>query len=135
MNPTNLTISWEEAMKEDMDLMRDVLFRVEESKHPGIDNLSLKAIFKDYTAEKLTYHIKLLKQSDLIDAHEVFDPSTEIGWIIEGLTPSGHAFVAAARNDNRWNKTKNFVVEKVGAIALTYLSQTLLGDALRSLGL
>jgi hypothetical protein len=132
MTPIN-PLRWEDAMQEDMNMMRDILFKIEGSQHPGISPSLLRSLFENYTTEEINYHLKLLKQSNLIDAKQVVNISSGINWRVDGLTPSGHAFVAAAKNNTLWEKSKSFVIDKVGSIAFTYLSQVLLDKAMKLL--
>ncbi len=97
-------------MKRDVDLIRNILLKVEET-----DDTELSA--KRFTVEGydetiVARHIELLQEADLVDANIV---KTQIGttaaWI-HRLTWSGHEFLDAARNDTVWNKAKDYLTTR-----------------------
>lgn len=114
-------------MKRDMDLARRILFEIEEFPQPGAYG---QVEVEDYSSEMISYHVKLLAEAGLIEAR---DGSTfgRFDWKAGDLTWEGHEFLDAARDDNRWNKTKTIIVEKVGTLTFAVLKQGLV-EAIRT---
>jgi hypothetical protein len=113
-----------DAMRRDMDLFRSILLAIEASEDPGLDPISIHVQFIAYTDEEINYHLKLLQQSGFIDA-EPSRGNIGINWVVTGLTPNGHDFLDASRNDTIWQKAKDIVVNRGGSFTLNFLFQTL----------
>ena len=92
-------------MKRDFDLIREILFVVEQ--YPPLDRalcLQTKQFsdkFPGITDDILHEHIQLLVEVNLLEA-EPF----QLGWFITRLTWSGHDFLANSRVKSAWEKTK-----------------------------
>jgi Hypothetical protein (DUF2513) len=104
-------------MKRDMDLIRALLFEVE--KWPFTGGFDTVAI-PNRTQEEIAYHVYLAYDAGLIDA---VDASSHDGpqWYPKHLTNQGHEFLNAARADTTWNKAKETVINKTGALTLEAL--------------
>lgn len=106
-------------MKRDMDLVRQILFRMEENDGGyadpefGVDG---------YAEDVVGHHVWLMEQAGLITAEEVthLGSSSPIA-IPLSVTWSGHDFLASVRNDTVWQKVKRIVVEKGGGIPFEVL--------------
>ena len=106
-------------MKRDMDLIRKILRAVEESAFkPGILQID------GYTSEEVAYHSKLLCDEELITGLDVSSQDGE-GYLIEGLTWTGHDFLDASRNDTVWNKAKEVIKDKGGGFTFDILKSLL----------
>jgi hypothetical protein len=127
------SLHWRDALKRDMDLVRTILMRIEESGDPGISDFS-PFLDESYTNEQIQYHLGLIYQAGLIDA-EPAGSFEGASWIVKGLTWNGHEFVEAARDKNRWQKAKDIVLDKVGSLAFSHLLPVLLDLGLQRLGL
>lgn len=102
-------------MKRDMDLARKILFEVEKCENPWGPN---EVEVEGYTHQVVSYHIKLLYQAGLIEAQDASTMGPNgFSWFAGSLTWEGHEFIEAARDENRWTKTKRFVFEKGGGLA------------------
>jgi hypothetical protein len=104
-------------MKRDMDLMRAMLLRVEETPYGqfwsgGIEN---------YTHEQLYYHVQLAIETGLIEGG-LLDPD---GFYVRKLTYEGHEFLDAARSETMWNKAKDTLQKNAGALTLEGLKAAL----------
>lgn len=88
-------------MKRDMDLAREILFRIEADTHWPAD-VDLR--FEDLCDEVVGYHVMLLKEAGLIEAEEL--NSQELVYDSVRLTWTGHEFLNAARDDGRWDMAK-----------------------------
>ena len=98
-------------MKRDMDLIRAILLKAEESASLGGCQVELPG----YTAEGLYYNAKLAQDAGLIEAR--FLPNSTEFHVLR-LTYAGHEFLDAARNDNLWSKAKETVMEKTGTLTV-----------------
>jgi len=104
-------------MKRDMDLIREILLKVEELPFDGA--------FHDITVEgrsddEITYHVMLLHEAGLIEAADL---STLAGmcWKPLRLTYTGHEFLDAARSQTVWVKAKALVLKTSGALTVEAL--------------
>ena len=84
-------------MKRDMDLIRKILFHIEESNELDTRNIDISG----YEKNIVDYHIKLLNEAKLLNA-DILPPERGTIFIrtIGGLTWQGHDFLDAARNEN-----------------------------------
>ena len=80
-----------------------------------------------YSTEKISYHVKIMAEAELIETAEVFANSVyaEYGGIkiyvpIE-LTWWGHEFLEAVRDDSRWSKVKS-IMSKTGGFVFQIAS-------------
>jgi hypothetical protein len=91
-------------MKRDMDILRDLLLKIEEA--PG--KVSWKAIVDgtDEEQKNKLQHLKLAAEAGLINGVIL---NTMQHWIIENieLTWEGHDFIDSIRDSEVWKKTKN----------------------------
>jgi hypothetical protein len=109
-------------MKRDMDLVRRILFQVEEKGQPhGYVDLEIPG----YAPEQIAHHVHLMQEAGLIEASNL--STTEgIDYRPTRLTWSGHEFLDAARNATVWNKAKEMVREKGGSVPFEILKDLLL---------
>ncbi len=112
-------------MKRDMDLIREILFRLEEigegeSTLPPLSDLG-------YSREKIGYHNYLLVDADLAFGYTVGRDSDVLPLCeVRALTWDGHEFLDAARDDARWFKAKS-VLTGVGGFSAVVLKEVLVG--------
>ena len=112
-------------MKRDLDLVRKILFQVEEKGQArGLVDLEIPG----YPPEQIAHHVWLLQDAGLIEAQDL---STSLGFDYrpKKLTWVGHEFLDAARNDTVWRKTKELVKEKGGSIPFEVLKGLLVKGA------
>lgn len=114
-------------MKRDMDLIRDILFALEDATEFDTP-LSLTIDGRD--EDEISYHVYLLDQAGLIKA---FDSSNDhfAYWRASHLTWNGHEFLTAAKDESRWKKAKA-IVTKHGGNATFEIIKTLLTEALKA---
>jgi DNA-binding transcriptional ArsR family regulator len=120
-------------MKRDMELIRKILFHLE-------DRPLLKAetelLIEGYERSVIMYHMLLLAQAGLVD----FEPEkTKTGRIIRahvlGLNWAGHEFLDAVRTEKVWRKLLKYAKEKGGSLPfelLKVLGTELLKESLKS---
>lgn len=120
-------------MKRDMELIRKILFFLEE--RPFLKATSDFPI-KGYERDFIRYHVLLLAQAGLID----FEPEiTKTGRIIRahaiGLNWAGHEFLDSVRSDKVWKKLLKYAKDKGGSLPfdlLKALGTELIMDSLKS---
>ncbi|WKA31591.1 DUF2513 domain-containing protein [Bradyrhizobium roseum] len=96
-------------MTRDMDLVRDILLRLEQLPATRDEYVQVAVdgeIFRDLkaSAPEIGYHVKLLIDHGFILSRSKRHPT--IGFLFEGLSWEAHDFVDSVRNDDIWNKTK-----------------------------
>lgn len=104
-------------MTKDLDLVRDLLLRTEESGFSSTD-------------PNTVYHIGLMREAGLVQA--IITPKKWkdrfILGILKRLTPAGHNFLNAARNEMIWTRTKRNFIQPGLFFSLSliadYLTQT-----------
>lgn len=122
-------------MRFDMDVARQILLAIEATpanQYP--DDVTLENVDEDTVLE----HIALLIDKGLIDGKTIpggMGDKRLYGVHIEGLTWNGHEFLANARNEQVWSKTKSFVKEKGGSISFEILKALLVKIAAQHVGL
>jgi hypothetical protein len=123
----------EGAMKRDIDLVRQLLFAIE--NHPsGFAPTELK--IEGFTEEQIGYHLSLMLEAKLINGSDVTHMGSESPEAIAtSLTWKGHEFAEAARNDTIWNQAKATIKEKGGSVTFAVLSQLLQNLCRSALGL
>jgi len=108
-------------MKRDMDLARDILFKLEDKNNPME---ALKYRREGYSDVEVSYHIKLLNEAGLIHA---IDASSAAGltWFAMHLTWEGHEFIELARSDSGWQKSLATAKEKAGGLSFDLIKRLL----------
>jgi hypothetical protein len=87
-----------------------------------------------YSTEKISYHVKIIAEADLIEqveipANQVYaEYAGTIVYIPTGLTWWGHEFLEAVKDDARWRKVKSimgktggFVFQVASSVAIKLL--------------
>lgn len=120
-------------MKRDMELVRKLLLAVEAHDSPD-KTFDIENTFPDYPLEVVMYHVKILDEAGLVDATDASD-SRKIYYMPNGLTWNGHEFLDAIRNDTVWNKVKQVIQEKGGAIPFALMQALALSFAKSHFGL
>jgi len=94
-------------MPRDMDLIRKLMLQFEHDD---------SSIPEGYSKEEVAYHVKQMVKSGLIEAAVVEAPSPgkmkPTQFIFRDITPAGHDFIAAIRNDGIWSKLKTKFKDK-----------------------
>jgi len=112
-------------MTRDMDLIREILLRLEGMRIEGEYNAVRvhDPVFAGLEAdpEAIGYQLKLLINHGLIASRSKNHPAA--GFIFEGLTWAGHDFLDAVRSDDIWKRTKA-AAQKVGGWSVDALVET-----------
>lgn len=97
-------------MKRDMELVRKILFAIEE-QHEDADIYNLK--IDGYTDKEVAYHCKLLHEAGFVSKYSSRFADDELYYFLIGsVTWNGCEFLDKIRADTVWNKTKAVVTEK-----------------------
>ncbi len=108
-------------MKRDMDLIRQLLLKIEGSETRYADDLDIPG----YSRQEIGYHLELLISATLINCDRVgWTFGGDFGAAVNGLTWEGHDFVEAIRSDSIWNRTKESIRDRgldVGSLPIELL--------------
>jgi hypothetical protein len=113
-------------MKRNPDLVRQILLELEKEPYQG---QPIPIQIDDVTKEEIVYHVMLLNEAGLIEAFDL--GIGDVSWMPVRLTWSGHEFLDAARDDDRWNRAKQRMADQGDGTAFEVLKEVLL-DMLRS---
>jgi len=94
-------------MKRDMELIRKLLFLIEELDDP---HKELK-IPSDIDKQVAVYHLKLLEQAGYTENNIKYAGNQPL-WIYSSLTWDGHEFLDSVKNDTVWEKVKEGIKSK-----------------------
>jgi hypothetical protein len=120
-------------MKRNWDTIREILLRTEELTLGC--TLGLSDFEKDREHE-IAYHVKLLDESGLIKVSILeYSGDADIYFDLDRLTWSGHDFLDAIRNDSIWNKTKQMITDKGGAMTFELIKSFAISLAKTALGI
>ena len=114
-------------MKLDMELVREILFQIEDCTDSSGLN---EPIIKDRPLDVVDYHVVFCVQSGLIEGAKIF-VSDRRTYMFLNLTPSGHEFVTQSRNDTIWNAAKEQIRQK-GLPATIDVIKTVLSGLIKS---
>lgn len=119
-------------MKRDMDLIRELMLKLESIPLEFGDNTHLEPSdprlqIADYSVDQIAYHLDLIEQAGFLKSCR---GRPAIGVMFSGLSWSGHEFLDSVRNPDVWHKTKAIAAAAGGATidiivmaAKTYLQQ------------
>ena len=97
-------------MKRDMDLVREILLKLEDGSVKGRQWLQ-HGVIEGEPNVKVWHHVKIMDEVGLIEAERRTPLGVEM-WIPTDITWHGHDFLEAARNSNTWEKVKQIAMEK-----------------------
>ena len=106
-------------MKRDMDLVRRLLFLIEEQN----DTFSELKLPQDIDKTIAIYHLNLMEQAGLTE-NNIKYASDEPYWVYSQLTWEGHDFLDSIKNDTIWDKTKESIKSKgleIGQVSFNVL--------------
>lgn len=120
-------------MKRDMDLVRKLVFAIEDHPH-GFAPSDIE--IDGYTEEQIGYHLFIMMEAGLINGADVSHTGCRSPQALaSSLTWAGHEFADAARSESFWNKAKKTIQEKVGSITIGLLTEYLQQMARDALGM
>lgn len=99
-------------MQRDMELIRKILFVIEE-KYVDTWLPASEIIIDGYDMKTIAYHCAILHDAGLISDYNDAYCDNELSFFGVGrLTWAGHEFLDKIKNDNVWNKTKSIIKEQ-----------------------
>lgn len=119
-------------MKRDMDLIRELLLKLEDLCQKADSVLVIKKDSEElqvdgYNSEQIGYHLSLLREARLILPDK---GGTTRGMYFQGLSWSGHDFVDSVRDPEVWSKAKSgarqaggFTLELMKDLALGFIKK------------
>ena len=114
-------------MKLDMDLVRLILFQVEDCMNPwGLEKVTVEG----FPPEVVDYHVVYCVDSGLLTGGKLFTSGSRT-YVGVNLTPLGHDFVSESRNDTTWNAAKEQIRQK-GLPATIDVLKTVLSGLIKS---
>jgi hypothetical protein len=119
-------------MQRNMDLIREILVRMEAEEHAYAPKLHIDG----HTDEEIGFHVWLLSDAGLIKAHNVTSHADRGPTAIPvHLTWQGYEFLAIAKNDSVWKKGTATVMAKAGTIGFELLKAVLMAELRKQIGL
>ena len=99
-------------MKRDMELMRKLLFAIEEQYEPG--EITIFSInIPDYDTQTIAEHCDLIFQAGFIKSYEpITGGGRVLDFTIGNLTNPGYEYLELIRNEEVWGKTKTEIEKK-----------------------
>ena len=122
-------------MKRDMELVRTILFAIEDQFISGcICNLEIDG----YDQNTVGYHCQLMFENGLIDAFKAdgYDDEPMAVFFVGNLTWEGYDFLEKIRQDTIWNKIKSCITQKGLPFVFEVvkeISTSVLNDSLQNL--
>jgi len=111
-------------MKRDIDLLREILFKLEEQPDPN--ELLYPEQMERHDPIQVSHHIYLLYDGGLITAIDASAVGQPHYWVAKYLTWEGHEFLEASRNITAWNQVKSMLVETGGGMVFAIVKELLL---------
>lgn len=106
-------------MKRDPELIRKLLIAIENSPPEGLSIPPLP--FEDYSLETVVYHIELLRDANFVEASIWSGFGRAGGARVKRLKWDGTEFLDSIRNDNIWEKAKEYSLATAGVITIETL--------------
>ncbi len=122
-------------MKRDMDLMRQILLRIEERSDVPPRTMTLDS-FMDMkkSSYEISLHLALLYDAGLIKVMDVSTVGDLEEFTIERLTLAGYEYLDAIRNYRVWDRVKK-TIDFVGGATLDVIKQVAVKELSKELGL
>lgn len=99
-------------MQRDMELIRKILFVIEE-KYVDTALMGNDIQIEGYDTKSIAYHCALLHDAGLISDYKAQYAENELYlWGVGRLTWDGHELLDKIKSDTVWNKTKTMIKEK-----------------------
>jgi len=118
-------------MQRDMDLVRKILMRMEDSPS-GRAGHSFE--FAGFTPEEVGYHAHLMMEDGLIEGVDVTNMESEGPEAMpRALTSKGHDFLDLACDQKRWNEATT-IIGRVGSAPIAVWMKVLNDLLLKELG-
>lgn len=112
-------------MRRNDDLIRSLMLHLEQASSYVNDGLELEG----HTRDEVAYHLALIVKAGLAEGPEPkysstgSDPTIPTAVVVMRLSPDGHDFIAALRDDTVWAKVKERLAKAGGSASLEIISQ------------
>ena len=106
-------------MKRDMDLVREILLKVEAT---APDVLGATVEIDRRSKAEVCGHVELLVDAGLVDARIA---ARQQHFVIFRMTWAGHEFLDSARNESIWRRAKTLAIEKGCGLSMLALQLAL----------
>ncbi len=120
-------------MKRDMDLIREILCKVESCE--DLSGLGHLPEIDGYSRPQVSYHMELLIDAGLIEADSITEFGSDTHYRAINLTWAGQDFLAATRDESLWNKAKTSVLKPTASYTFDILLEWLKVQVKQNLGL
>ncbi|PPJ42320.1 DUF2513 domain-containing protein [Pseudoxanthomonas sp. KAs_5_3] len=127
----------EPTMTRDDDLIRKLMLILEQANSYVNDNL----VVEGYTRDQIAYHLGLIVRAGYAEGPQPrysssgSDPTIPLAVVVNRLSPAGHDFIAALRDDTVWAKVKERLAKVGGSASLDVIGQVGASVAKQMLGL
>jgi hypothetical protein len=119
-------------MQRDMDLIREILLRLEAHPHGFAPALKIDG----YEDEQIGFHIVLMGQAGLVNVWDNTSTGDQSPCAMAtSLKWEGYEFLAASKDESTWKKGKAAVMSKAGTLGFELLKAVLTAEMRRQLGL
>ena len=116
-----------------MDLVRDILLRLEEMTAP--DQSLRPENVEGYTPYEVGYHIKMMCEANLINCTNAASHQYPMAYFAKHITWEGHDFLDAIRNESVWKQTKSVIADKGGSMAFEVVKQVAIEISKKMMGI
>lgn len=112
-------------MRRDDDLIRQLMLDLEEANSYVNDSHKVAG----YSRDQVAFHLAQIVKSGLAEGPDPIyrstgeDPTIPAAVIIKRLTPAGHDFISALRDDTVWAKVKEQTAQVGGSVSIEILKQ------------
>lgn len=98
-------------MKRDMELIRQILFYVEENYTPGQEWVRQITI-EGYDQESINEHVKLAYENGFFQKIHTISVCGGVSYWVGNLSNEGYDFLDRIRDDSVWKRTKEAITQK-----------------------
>ena len=112
-------------MTRDDDLIRALMLLLEQANSYINDSV----VVEGYTRDQVAYHLGLIVRAGYAEGPQPRysssgnDPTIPLAVVVNRLSPAGHDFIAALRDDTVWAKVKERLAKVGGTASLDIIGQ------------
>ena len=101
----------EKGMKQDIDLMRQILLKVEENQNT---DPSGEIVIPGFDKKTIVWHCKILYENGLISAYDVLPADEDMYYLfrVGDLTIDGYNLLDRIRSEKDWKKFKKKITKR-----------------------
>lgn len=118
-------------MKRELDLIRKILQAVEADQYEPTSDFTVDG----YDSNTVAFHLELLQQAGYLNIKTEGSLGYAPSLTPQSLTWEGYEFLALARNESAWQKSKSFLKEKSITVSVPILTEVLKSIIKDTLGL